>query len=177
MADKYLKIKLKSGFTLMELLLYLSVLLIMSVILANTFLLINKGGANVQAKSELNSNFTFINAKIKRDILLATALTTPATAGATSSVLDLTVEGQSIKYTLSGNRITRQINSQPAEYISSDFVKINDLQFTRSENSNSVLGKKRVGVEIDFSGAYNSTSPELNYTQSQKTTINLNQDF
>lgn len=177
MRTKQLKTKLKSGFTLMELLLYLAVLLVMSVILANTFLLINKGGSNVQAKSELNSNFTFINAKLKRDVLLATALTTPASAGATSSVLDLTIEGQSIKYALSNNRITRQINSQAAQYISSDFIKINNLQFTRLENSNSVLGKKRIGIEIDFSGSYNSDSPELNYTQSQKTTINLNQDF
>lgn len=177
MKNNNFKKKSLAAFTLMELILYLAVLLVMSVVLSNTFLLLNKGGSNVQAKSELNSNFNFVNAKIKRDIYMASLLNTPASVGASSTILDLTVNGQSIKYTLNSNRVTRQINSQAAEYLSSDLVKINSLTFTRSENSNSILGKKIVGVEINISGAYNSSSPDLNYTQSQKTSFNLNQDF
>lgn len=174
---KFLQKKNLPGFTLMELSLYLTVLVIMSVILANTFLLLNKGGSNVEAKSELNSNFHFVIEKIKRDISVATALTTPSTAGATSTILDLTVGGQSIKYTVTNNRITRQIGSQTADYLSTDLIKISNLVFTRTENTNPIFNKKRIGVEINITGAYNSTSPDLNYSQSQNTTLNLNQDF
>lgn len=177
MKNTNFKNKSLAAFTLMELILYLAVLLVMSVVLSNTFLLLNKGGSNVQAKSELNSNFNFITSKIKNDILTATNIVVPATSGASSSLLELTVNGQSIKYTLNSNRITRQINSQAAEYLSSDLIKINNLNFIRLENTNSILGTKRVGVEIDLSGAYNSTSVELNYSQSQKASYNLNKDF
>lgn len=171
------KKKSLAAFTLMELILYLAVLLVMSVVLSNTFLLLNKGGSNVQAKSELNSNFNFINLKIKRDILMASNLNTPLVASTSSTTLDITVGGQSIKYTLNANRVTRQINSQAVEYISSDSINISNLQFTRLENSNSILGTKKIGVEVNISGAYNSSSTDLNYTQSQKTSFNLNNDF
>jgi hypothetical protein len=157
------------GFTLMELILYLSVLMIMSVL--------NKGGSNVEAKSELNSNFHFTVEKIKRDVSLATTINTPATASATSTILDLTVGGQSIKYTVTGTQVSRQIATQTPEYITTDLIKISSLIFTRLENVNTILNKKRIVVEINISGSYNSTSPDLNYTQSQKTSISLNKDF
>lgn len=165
------------GFTLMELILYLAVLVIMSAIIANIFLLLNKGGSNVEAKSELNSNFHFTVEKIKRDISSATAINTPTTANATSSVLDLTVGGQSIKYTVTGTQVSRQIDVQTPEYITTNLVKINSLVFTRLENINTILNKKRISLEIDISGSYNSTSPDLNYSQGQKTTVSLNKDF
>jgi type II secretory pathway component PulJ len=165
------------GFTLMELILYLSVLMIMSVIIANIFILLNKGGSNVEAKSELNSNFHFTVEKIKRDVSLATTINTPATASATSTILDLTVGGQSIKYTVTGTQVSRQIATQTPEYITTDLIKISSLIFTRLENVNTILNKKRIVVEINISGSYNSTSPDLNYTQSQKTSISLNKDF
>ena len=165
------------GFTLMELILYLTVLVIMSAIIANIFLLLNKGGSNVEAKSELNSNFHFTVEKIKRDIYLASDVITPATAGATSTVLDLNVSGQSIKYTVTGTQVSRQVATQTPEYITTDLIKINSLVFTHIENTNTILNKKRISVEINISGSYNSASPDLNYSQEQKTTINLSKDF
>jgi type II secretory pathway component PulJ len=165
------------GFTLMELTLYLSILVIMSAIIANIFILLNKGGSNVEAKSELNSNFHFTVEKMKRDIYSATAVNTPATASATSTTLDLTVDGQSVKYTVTGTQISRQIATQTPDYITTDLIKINSLIFTKLENTNTVLNKKRVSIEINISGSYNSTSPDLNYSQQQKTTVSLNKDF
>ncbi len=171
------KRKSLAAFTLMELIIYLAVLLVMSVILSNTFLLLNQGGVNVQAKSELNSNFNFINTKIKNDILAASSLNTPATVNSSSGILDLTVNGQSIKYALSSGRVTRQINTQTAEYISSDLIVIDQLNFLRLENYNALLNKSRVSVEVSLSGIYNSSSSDLKYGFTQKTSIFLNQDF
>jgi len=161
----------------MELMIYVSVLSIMSVIVANTFISLGKGGSNVEAKSELNSNFRFAIEKIKRDVSLATAISSPAVAGANSNLLDVTVSGQSVKYTITNNKISRQVGVQAVEYITSDAINITALSFTRLENVNSVLNKKRISVEIIMTGEYAGSNPELRYQQSQKTTAVINQDF
>ena len=174
---KYKKMMCRSGFTLMELALYIAILAVMTIVVSNTFLILNKGGVNVEAKSELNSNFHFVIEKIKRDVSSATAISSPAGAGANSTLLEVTVGGQLIKYTVSNNRVGRQSNNLPIEYVSSDSVNITNLNFLRLENINTYLGKKRISIEITIAGAYNSLSPDLQYSQSQKTTIDLNQDF
>lgn len=167
----------RKGFTLLELVIYISVLSIITVVVADSFLILNKGRGGVEAKSELNSNFRFAVEKIKRDIATADNLISPADTIASSTVLDLTIGSSSIKYTLSNNRIARQIDDQAIEYITSDTVKITNLYFTRLENTNSVLNKKRISVEFNIFGVYNSTSPDWQYSQSEKTSIDLNKDF
>ena len=169
--------KYKSGFTLIELVIYLAVLSIITVVVADSFLILNKGRGGVEAKSELNSNFRFAVEKMKRDIAAADNLVSPDTTAASSTLLNLTIASSSIKYTLNNNRVTRQIDAQAFEYITSDTVKINSLYFNRLENTNSVLGKKRISVELNISGAYNSTSPDWQYSQNEKTSIDLNKDF
>lgn len=167
----------KAGFTLIELAIYIAILSVVTVVVADSFLILNKGRGGVEAKSELNSNFRFATEKIKRDVAAATNLTTPDTTAASSTLLDLTVAGSSIKYTLNNNRITRQVDALPFEYLTSDTVKITSLFFSRFENINTVLNKKRISVEINMAGSYNSTSPDWQYSQSDKTSVDLNQDF
>ena len=145
--------------------------------MANSFLILNKGRGGVEAKTELNSNMRFVVERMKRDISSASALNTPSSTAATSSLLDITVAGSSIKYTLSANKVTRQVDAQAVEYITSDNVKFDTLYFARMENTNAVLNKKMESVEINLGGSYNSTSPDYQYRQSEKTTVDLNQDF
>jgi type II secretory pathway pseudopilin PulG len=165
------------GFTLIELLIYIAILSIMTVVVADSFLILNKGRGGVEAKSELNSNFRFTVERMKRDITAASALNSPATTAATSTTLSLTIGTSTVNYALSANRVSRQVDSNPLEYITADTVKINSLFFTRLENINTVLNKKRISVEINISGAYNSASPDYQYFQSDKTSVDLNQDF
>lgn len=169
--------KKRIGFTLIELLIYIAILSIVTVVVADSFLILNKGRGGVEAKSELNSNFRFTIERMKRDISSASALNSPATTVATSTVLSLTVGTSTVQYTLTSNRVSRQVDATPIEYISADTVKINSLYFSRIENTNTVLNKKRISVEINISGAYNSTSPDYQYFQSDKTSVDLNQDF
>jgi len=171
------KITKKIGFTLIELMIYVSVLSVITVVVADSFLILNKGRSGVEAKSELNSNFRFAVEKIKRDVALADNLVSPDTTAASTTVLNLTIASSSVKYTLNNNRVTRQVDSQPFEYITSDTVKVTNLYFNRIENTNSVLNKKRISVEINIFGAYNSASPDWQYTQNEKTSIDLNKDF
>lgn len=166
-----------AGFTLIELLIYVAILSVMSVVVADTFLTLNKGRGNIEAKSEVNSNFNFAIEKIKRDLTVSGALNFPAVAGASAPTLDLTIAGDNVKYAVLDYRLTRQVNAQLPEPLTSDKVKITDLNFLRLENVNAVLNKKRVSVEISIAGAYNSASPDWQYAQDQKTTVDLSPDF
>lgn len=172
-------LKKKSGFTLVELLIYITVLSLVTVMVANSFVILNKGRGGVEAKSELNSNLRFVVEKMKRDISTASAITSPVTTAATSSLLELTVGADTIKYTVTANRISRQVNTTTLEYISSTNININpgDLYFSKLENINSILDKKRVSVGINLAASYNSNSPDYKYQQSLQTSIDLNQDF
>ena len=167
----------KLGFTLLELIIYVSVLSIITVVVADSFLTLNKGRSGVEAKSELNSNFRFAVEKMKRDVAMADDLVSPNTTAASTTLLNLTIASSSVKYTLNNNRVTRQVDALPFEYITSDTVKINSLYFNRLENINPVLNKKRISVELNISGIYNSTSPDWQYAHDEKTSIDLNKDF
>ena len=174
-----MKISLKkiAGFTLIELMIYLAILSVITVVVADAFLILNKGKGGVEDKSELNSNLRFVIERMKRDVSSASSLTTPNTTAATSSSLVLVVGANSISYTITNDRIARQVDAQPVEYISSDKVKITSLYFNRLENTNTVLDKKRISVEINIFATYNSTSPDWQYSQSERTSVDLNQDF
>jgi type II secretory pathway pseudopilin PulG len=171
------KFKKAAGFTLIELAIYIAILSVVTVVVADSFLILNKGRGGVEAKSELSSNSRFATEKIKRDIASASGLVTPDTTAASTTLLNLTISGASIKYTVNNNRVTRQVDSNPFEYITTDSVRVNELSFTRLENINTVLNKKRISVEINIAGVYNSTSPDWQYSQSEKTSVDLNQDF
>jgi type II secretory pathway pseudopilin PulG len=171
------KIKKLAAFTLIELLVYMAILAGVTVMVADSFLILNKGRGGVEAKSELNSNLRFVMERIKRDVASASALTMPDTTAATSSLLNITLGANAIKYAINNNRVTRQVDEQALEYISSDKIKITSLYFGRVENNNAVLNKKRINVEINITGAYNSTSPDWQYSQSEKTSVDIQQDF
>jgi len=172
-----MKTKKALGFTLIELVVYIAILSVVTIMVADSFLILNKGRGGVEAKSELNSNTRFVIERIKRDVAAASALNSPASSVATSTLLDLTVASSSIKYTVSANKVTRQVDAQTPENISSDNINFDSLYFARVENTNPILNKKRISVEINISAYYNSLSPDYQFRQSEKTSIDLNQDF
>lgn len=176
------KSKKKIGFTLIELIIYISILSGITIVVADSFLILNKGRAGVEAKSELNSSLRFLTEKIKRDITSSNNLIIPAEGIMSSTTsLKLGVASSSIEYTLDGTRIKRQVtqfdSSQSFEYITPDTVKINSLYFFRLENVNSVLSKRKISVEMNVQGSYNSTSPEWQYSQNERISADLNVDL
>jgi|GEM_PF-1395211 prepilin-type N-terminal cleavage/methylation domain-containing protein len=171
------RIKFKTGFTLMELLIYMAVLSIMSVVVSDSFLTLNKGRDNIEIKSELNSNLSFVLEKVKYDISVAEGLNFPAVAGESAAALDLSIGGENIYYSLDQGRLVRQAGVGSPEFISPENLNISNLSFTRLENINPFLGSKKVSLEINISGAYNSGDPGRQYEQSRKAMVNLNADF
>jgi len=169
--------KKESGFTLLELLIYIAILAIITLVIANAFIILNRSRGQVEAKNEVSSNLRFALEKTKRDIVTAKSLVTPAVKNTASSTLELTIASDTIKYFASSSLLFRQTNTNAPEQITTSKVKINSINFKRLENYNAVLKKKRVSVEISFTISYNSLSPDWQYNLSDKTTAEVSADL
>jgi prepilin-type N-terminal cleavage/methylation domain-containing protein len=170
-------VKRQKGFTLIELLLYIFILAVVSVIIANVFIVFGRSRGQVEAKAEVNSNLRFAAALIKQDVLSASALVTPATAGTASTTLELTVSGAAIKYQLDSGQLTRKRGAAAPERIGADSVSFETLKFLRTENTNSVLNKKMIGVEIELKARLSRPDPDWQYDQTVKTAVELRTDI
>ena len=171
------KFKKIGGFTLIELLIYISILSVITFIVADSFIMLNKGRASVEAKSELNSNLRFAAEKMERDIASASDLVELINTSYSTSHITFLSGGDTISYLVFSNRIIRRVNGSSFEYITSDKVNITNLSFVRVENINNFFSKRIISVEINISGSYNSTSPDWQYSQSQTVSTSLNKVF
>lgn len=142
--------KSKSGFSLIEVLIYISVIAVVTTAISAVFLSVANGQARADAAAEINSNIRFVTDKIDQDIAAASAVSQPASAGQTTNTLALTVGASTINYCVVGNKLYRSssgICDASAELLTSQAVKVNNLSFTRLENTNSVLQKTLVSVQ------------------------------
>lgn len=167
----------QQGFSLLELLIYVSVLSLVAMTIAGVFLMISKGRAQIEARVETDSNLSFAVEKVRRDLAAATALVTPNGAGAASGTLEMTVGGANVKYFVASSSLWRQVNSAAAEALTSSAVTADSAVFTRLENSNQTLGRKRVAVEFVLTVSSRSAGPDWQYAQSKKTTVDLRPDL
>jgi len=164
------------AFSLLELLLYVAILVIIMVFLSGAFLSFLRGRSRVEAKNEVNSNLHFAVEKISQDVASASSVSIPASAGATSTSLVLIVSGSEVTYCVSGGQLRRQVSgpcNSSSSAITSSNITVATSTFTRLENTNTVLGKTIVSIEISLSMGYNSASPDWQYEASRKTTVSL----
>ena len=166
-----------SGFTLLELLIYVAIVAAVMLMISSTFFSLSKGQNQNQARSEVNSNVRFAIEKISQDLFSASGVSTPGSAGATSTSLVMTISGVTTTYCIANSAIFRQTGGAAcgasSEPITASTVTATGMLFTRLENTNSVLNKTIVSIQADVTASYNSTAPELQYSQEKKTTVSL----
>lgn len=164
------------GFSLLELIIYVAVLSIITMIVAGIFISINRGGGQVEARSEVNSNIRFAVERIAGDLRSATStsvISFPASISTPTNVLTFTAGSDSISYaTTTDGRLQRSLNSNP-ETVTSEFVIIDFLKFTLVENENIALGRTFRSIVVEISMSYKSDSPDWQYSESKRTTISL----
>lgn len=161
------------GFSLLELLIYIAILASVLLVISQTFIYLNRGRGQAEARSEVNSNLRFAVEKIASDIRASSSITTPANASSTSSTLVMTVSGQTITYDVSAGQLRRQAGASTPEPITTTNVTIATPTFLRLENTNTVLSRTAVSIEVDISASYNSSSPDSQYSERKKTTASL----
>lgn len=170
----------KNGFTLLELLIYISLVSIISLVLSRMFITINSGKAKISSKSVVDSNIRFAVEKINQDLRSATSITLPASAGATSTSIIIEINSTTITYDVSTDgHLRRKVNTSTPELITEDGVEVNTttkpMVFTRLENNNPVFLPKKTGVAISIflNIRYKTTSPDWMYDETKQTTILL----
>lgn len=170
------KCNYNKGFSLLELLVYIAILLIATTLLVGVFMSISKSRGQSEARSEVNSNLRFVFDKISQDIKTATTIDTPAVAGDASNTLTLTSGGNSVAYCIAGSQLRRKAGGAcdgSSEAVTSGKVAVESVLFTRIENSNAALSKTIVGIKVDAQIKYNSSSPDWQFTSSKTTTISV----
>lgn len=163
----------KRGVSLIELLIYIAILSVVVVFIASSFNSLMKGRGKSESASEVNSAIRFGTEKMVRDIKEASAVSTPATVGASATTLVLSVSGSTITYDLSGGVLRRTVNAGTPEPITASSTAITTLFVTRLENYNTPLGATTTSIRVSLSAGYNSSSPEWQYSTSATTTATL----
>lgn len=166
------KIQKKLGFSLLELLIYVSILSIIVVVISNTFISLSKGNGQSKAKSEVNSSIRFANELIKQDLKNASLVSVPVSGG-TSNTLTLTRNGEIIVYDTLDGVLRRQEATNPPVNVTNPNVIVTALTFVRIENTNLVFNKTNVSIKVNMTFRYNSTNPDWFYYTSLQTTVNL----
>ncbi|MEK7212391.1 MAG: prepilin-type N-terminal cleavage/methylation domain-containing protein [Patescibacteria group bacterium] len=162
-----------SGFSLLELLIYMAILAIAVLIISGTFLSLNRGRLQSEIRSEVNSNLRSAISRIAYDLKKGgCVVSTPATAGATSTSLIYSGCGEAgtATYQIASNRLQKTTDTG-SDFITGDKVRLDNLLFTRLQNTNAVLGTTVVSIGIDMTIANNSASPDATYSASEKTTV------
>ena len=174
-ASSKLKVKsLNGGFSLFELLVYVSILLVLTVVLVGVFTSISRSSGQTESRSEVNSNLRFAFDKLSQDINIATQISTPAIAGDTANTIVMTSGGSTVTYCIVANQLKSQVTgacNASSEAVTSSKVIVNSLLFTRIENTNTALNKTFISIKADMNIKYNSSSPDWQFSSTKVTTI------
>lgn len=155
------------GFSLLELLIYLAILSIMSVVLATAFITLTRGRSQNEARTEVQANARFAMDKISQDIANASSITSPTTT--VSNTLQLVVNGATVQYAVSNGQLQRTVGGNP-DAVTSTRVTVDAPVFTRADNYNAVLNATTTSVQTQLTVHYNTTSPDWTYAVTMRGT-------
>lgn len=171
MSYKHLHNTHSSGFSLLELLIYVAILAIVIVAFSAAFISFNNTRATSEAEREVNRVLRFVSEQMTRDMQHGGILVSPYGANATST---LHIVGDlSLIYTLTDGRVMRQSSTSTTEALSDARVRVIELSFTRHENYNGVLHATSTSVSWRIVAEYAYTAPEYAYIGTKQGTIML----
>ena len=166
-----------AGFSLLELLIYLSILSVVMLLVGGSFFSLSRGRGQIEARGEVNSNIRFALLKMKQDIEGATSVLLPASPGETGATLSLDLGGQIILYCVFDGVLRRDIDGGvcdgASESLTASTTEVTTILFERVENINLTLGEIVTSVGISLSARYAGGGPDYEYTTSRSTTASV----
>lgn len=151
---------LQTGFTLIELILYISLVSVLLVTLVNFAWNVIEGGAKIEVESEVYSQARYVSEVIKRAIKAASSADCP-----NSSTLnlpsDIAAQNPTV-FTYSSNQITLTSGTQIVTPVR---IHSSDTQIT-AFNCTSFAGTNTNNVQITFTITSNNGSSRQEYQQS-----------
>ena len=151
----------KKGFTLIEILVYASLLALLIVLMANAVASLSHIIGEAKTERALRSSAEAALERITREIRFADTVnmglsvlnTNPGTLVLTS-INPFTETAQTITISVTGNRVTIQKDANPVEYLTSDNTTVTNLIFRRIVNgtvSESIRAELTIGGENFYS--------------------------
>ncbi|MBI2450972.1 MAG: prepilin-type N-terminal cleavage/methylation domain-containing protein [Parcubacteria group bacterium] len=163
----------KKGFTLIELIIYVGILGVVSLIIVNFFGVFGRTRAQNEARTEVEDNLRLAIEKISRDVRIASAISLPA-AGGQSSTLGITIGGVSTTYQISGQGILQRVSGGTVLDITSNKVVVanNSDNFVRTDNSGGNI--RSITLQVNLLISYASQGrPDFIYSNTGKTAITI----
>lgn len=170
-----LKIKKNLGLSILELLIYVSILSGLVMISTNMFISLSRGSGQSQAKNEVDTAMRFVTDLLKQDIKNAASISIP-TSGNSSSTLTLLRNSKTIVYDVSDGMIRRKEDAGSPVNIFSPNVSVGSTTFTRIENTNLIFNLTTTSIQIKIDFSYRSSNPDWTYDSKLQTTIDLGTD-
>jgi type II secretory pathway component PulJ len=138
-----MKIK-KTGFTLVETLLYFGLFSILLFVLARLFVSILQVKAESESVSSVQQDSRYILARLEYDFAQASSVTTPATLGTSGSTLVLQINGVANTYSLVNSKL-QVVNNQGTFIMNSSESQASNLTFKRLGHAG---GKPTIKIQV-----------------------------
>lgn len=132
-------LKNNSGFSLLELLIYMAILSGFLMVIVNLFFSISGSSSREEARKEVQQNLQFAFDTIANETRSASAITVPI-SGATGNILDITVNGDTTEYSVS-NGILQRTRNAVIENVTTSEVTVDAANpiFTRIGNTIQII--------------------------------------
>lgn len=151
------KIKQK-GFTLVELVVYMGIFTILLFVLTSLFTSMLDTQLETNSLSSVQQDNRFIMTRLTRDIQAADSITIPATIGASTSNLEIVINGATYTYSLAGDNLTL-VNGLGTNVLNNFDTSISNLSFLRLGNT---AGKNTITVSLtSTSKTQKASGPEV----------------
>lgn len=156
------KINKQSGFSLLELLIYIAILSSFLVVIVNLFFTVSTSSVREEVRTEVRHNLRFASEQITNEVRKATAIESVSPSG---DSLQITVDGAPTEFRVTGG-VLQKIRGASQENITTGNVTVNttDPIFTRIGNT------IQINLKIDYN---DNGKGDYKFFESVKTTASL----
>ncbi|OGF99723.1 hypothetical protein A2Y99_02005 [Candidatus Gottesmanbacteria bacterium RBG_13_37_7] len=152
------QINYRSGFTLMEMVVYMGILSIFLLVMTTIFVSILDAQLESEATSSVNQDAKFIFARLLYDINQTETISQPSNPGETSDTLQISIDSLNYTYGLNGNDLMLDVNGQSNKINSFDTM-VSDFSIRRLGNTN---GKNNLQIGFTLTSiAERKNGPEI----------------
>lgn len=151
------------GFTLIELVLYMGILVMLLAVLSSIFSAIVDVQLNSSSLSSVDQDGNYLLGKFTYDVASSSAILTPASPGNQTSTLQLTINSINYTYSLNGSNNLQVVNNSTSQtdVLNSYNTSVSGLTFTRigsGGNSDTVQVSYAIRSRIKERGGYETKS-------------------
>ena len=158
----------QKGFTLIELIIYISIFIVFSLVLTDFFVTLIKVRAQVEARSEVRQNISRALERVAQTVHFASGVN--SVSGSTVSLAMPEPLKDPTVFTLTGNALTIQEGASSPAALTSNKVIVSKLSFVGINNPSPASPSVQIAMTIDYDA---KNQPDFIYSSSATTTAVL----